>query len=90
MKQLHMARTSPDRLLISSMEKKNTKSNESSHTDSSDDQNDFNISSNGRDTPRATTHGNQLIKSMPLILLSIINPQEHISHPQPIISQPSK
>ncbi len=70
------------------MEKRNMKSNESSHTDSSDDQNDFNISSNGRDTPKATTHGSQLIKFTPLNLSSITNPQEHISHPQLAISQP--
>src|SRR6266478_4059710 len=87
MKQLRMDRTSPDHLLTSSMGKKNTKSNESSHTDNSDGQNDFNISSNGKDTPKATTHGNQLIKSMPLNLSSIINPQETISHPQHAFSQ---
>jgi len=88
MKQLCMAQTSPDHLLTSSTEKRNTKSNESLHTDNSDDQNDFNISSNGKDTPKVTTHGNQLIKSMPLKLSSIINPQDDISHPQPNISQP--
>src|SRR6266436_2691919 len=88
MRRLHTAQTSPDHLLTSSTEKKNMKSNESSHTDNSDNQSGFNTSSNGRDTPKATTHGNQLIKSMPLTLSSIINPQEHISHPQPIISQP--
>ncbi len=70
------------------MEKRNTKSNESSHTDSSDDQNNFNISSNGRDTLKVTTHGSQLIKFTPLNLSSIINPQEHISHLQLAISQP--
>jgi len=63
------------------MGKRNMKSNELSHTDNSDDQNDFNISSNGRDTPKATIHGNQLTKSMPLTLLNIINPQGYISHP---------
>src|SRR6266446_9483444 len=88
MKQLRTAQTSPDHLPISSTEKKNTKSNESSHTDSSDEQNDFNISSNGRDTPKVTTPGSQLTMSMPLILSSIINPQRPISHPQPTISQP--
>src|SRR6266436_6522750 len=87
MKQLRMAQTSPNPLLISSTEKRNMKSNELSHTDSSDDQNDFNISSNGRDTLKVTTHGNQLIKFTPLNLSSIINPQDDISHPQPIISQ---
>ncbi len=90
MKQLRTAQTSPDPLLILSTEKKNTKSNGSSHTDSPDDQNSFNISSNGRDTLKVTTHGNQLIKFTPLNLSSIINPQEHISHPQPPISQPRK
>jgi len=87
MKQLRTAQTSPDRLLTSSMGKKNTKSNESSHTDNLDGRNDFNISSNGRDTPKATTHGNQLTRSMPLNLSSIINPQELISHPQSTFSQ---
>ncbi len=81
MKQLCMAQTLPSRLLISSTEKKSTKSNESSHTDNSDGQNGFNTSSNGKDTPQVTTHGNQLIKSIPLILSSIINPQQYISHP---------
>src|SRR6266481_8354571 len=90
MKQLHTAQTSPDRPLTSLTEKKNTKSNESSHTDNSDDQNSFNISLNGKDTPKATTHGNQLIKSMPLNLSSIINPQEPISHPQHTFSQQSE
>ncbi len=87
MKQLRMAQTSPDRLLTSSMGKKNTKSNESSHTDNSDGQNDFNISSNGKGTPKATTHGSQLTRSMPLNLSSIINPQELVSHPQLAFSQ---
>ena len=88
MKQLRTAQTSPDPLLISSTEKKNTKLNGSSHTNNSDNQNGFNISSNGRDTLKVTTHGNQLIKFTPLNLSSIINPQEHISHPQLAISQP--
>jgi len=57
----------------------NTKSNESSHTDNLDDQKGFNTSSNGRDTLKATTHGNQLIKFMPLNLSNIINPQLAIS-----------
>src|SRR6266404_239979 len=87
MKQLRMAQTSPDHLLTSSTAKKSMKSNESSHTDNLDDQNDSNISSNGRDTPKATTHGNQLTRFMPLNLSSIINPQEPISHPQPTFSQ---
>src|SRR6266478_4714915 len=87
MKQLRTAQTSPDHLLTSLTEKKSTKSNESSHTDNSDDQNGYNISSNGRDTPKATTHGNQLIKFMPLNWSSIINPQERISHPQYTLSQ---
>src|SRR6266446_2496044 len=87
MKQLRTAQTSPDHLLTLSMEKKNTKSNELSHTGNSDDQNDFNISSNGKDTPKATTHGNQLTRSTPLNLSSIINPQEPISHPQPTFCQ---
>ncbi len=60
----------------------------SSHTDNSDDQNDSNTLSNGKDIPKVTTHGNQLIKSMPLKLSSIINPQYNISHLQPDISQP--
>src|SRR6266436_5306442 len=88
MKRLHMVQTSPDHPLTSSTEKKNTKSNESSHTDNLDDQNGFNTSLNGRDTPKVTTHGNQLIKFMPLNLSSIINPQGCISHPQPFISHP--
>src|SRR6266403_4729414 len=87
MKQLRTAQTSPDHLLTSLTEKRSTKSNESSHTDNSDDQNSFNTSSNGKDTPKVTTHGNQLIKSTPLILSSIINPQEPISHPQYAFSQ---
>src|SRR6266404_8943817 len=87
MKQLRMAQTSPDHLLTLSMEKRNTKSNESSHTDNLDNQNGFNISSNGKDTRKATTHGNQPTKFMPLNLSSIINPQEPISHPQSTFSQ---
>src|SRR6266404_9443972 len=90
MKQLRTAQTSPNRLLTSSMEKKNTKSNGSSHTDNSDGRNGFNISSNGRDIPKATTHENQLTRSMPLNLSSIINPQEPISHPQFTFSQQSE
>src|SRR6266403_3586112 len=90
MKLPHTAQTSPNRPLTLSMGKKNTKLNESSHTNILDDQNDSNISSNGRDTPKATTHGNQLIKFTPLNLSSIINPQDDISHPQPIISQPQE
>src|SRR6266478_4051036 len=90
MKQLRMVQTSPDRLLTSLMGKRNTKLNESSHTDSSDDQNGCNTSSNGKDIPRVTTHGNQLIKFMPLNLSSITNPQEFISHPQPTFSQQSE
>src|SRR6266403_846819 len=77
MKQLRMAQTSPDHLLTSLTEKKNTKSNGSSHTDSSDDQNGCNTSSNG----------SQLIKFMPPNWSSITNPQKHISHPQPSLSQ---
>ncbi len=83
-----MAQTSPDRPLTSLTEKRNTKSNESSHTNNLDDQNGFNISSNGKDTPKVTTHGNQLIKYMPLKLSGITNPQDNISHPQSNISQP--
>src|SRR6266436_816548 len=90
MKQLRTAPTSPDHLLTSSTEKKNTKSNESSHTDNLDDRNGCSISSNGRDIPKATTHGSQLTRFMPLNLSSIINPQESISHPQPILSQQSE
>src|SRR6266403_3265072 len=90
MKRLRMAQTSPDHLLTLLTEKKNTKSNESSHTDNSDDQNDCNILSNGRDIPKAITHGNQLSKFMPLNWSSIINPQEHISHPQHVLSQQLK
>src|SRR6266404_895261 len=87
MKQLRTVQTSPDRPLTLLTEKRNTKSNESSHTDNSDDQNGCNISSNGKDTPKVTTHGNQQTKFMPLNLSSIINPQELISHPQPTFSQ---
>src|SRR6266403_5984707 len=87
MKQPRMVQTSPDHPLTLSMGRKNTKSNESSHTDNLDDQRDFNISSNGRDTLKVTTHGNQLTKFTPLNLSSIINPQERISHPQPTFSQ---
>ncbi len=87
MKQLRMVQTSPDHLLTLSMEKRNTKSNESSHTNILDDQNGSNTLSNGRDTLKATTHGNQLTRFMPLNLSSIINPQEPISHPQPTFSQ---
>jgi len=90
MKQLRMVQTSPDHLLTSLTEKRNTKLNGSSHTDSLDVQNGFNISSNGGGIPKVTTHGNQLIKSMPLNLSSIINPQDNISHPQLAISQQQK
>jgi len=85
-----MAQTLPDHPLTSLTEKRNTKSNESSHTDNLNGQDAFNTSSNGRDTPKVTTHGNQLIRFMPLTLSSIINPQEYISHPQSTISQPLK
>src|SRR6266478_2592231 len=87
MKQLRTVQTSPDHPLTSLTEKRNTKSNESSHTDNLDDQNGCNISSNGKDTPKATTHGNQPTRFMPLNLSSIINPQEPISHPQSTVSQ---
>src|SRR6266478_9235612 len=87
MKQLRMAQTSPDHLLTLSTEKKSMKLNESSHTDNLDDRNDSNISSNGKDTPKAITHGNQLTRFMPLNLSSIINPREPISHPQLTFSQ---
>src|SRR6266404_7767316 len=87
MKQLRTVQTSPDHLLTLSTEKRNTKLNESSHTDNSDDQNGCNISSSGKDTPKATTHGNQLTRFTPLNLSSIINPQEPISHPQLTFSQ---
>jgi len=90
MKQLRTVQTSPDHLPTLSMEKRNTKSNESSHTDNLDDQNSYNTSLSGKDIPKATTHGNQLIKFMPLNLSSIINPQELISHPQPTFSQQSE
>jgi len=72
------------------MEKKSTKSNGSSHTDNSGDQNDYNISLNGKATPKAITHGSQLTKFTPLNLSSIINPQEPISHPQHTFSQRPK
>src|SRR6266403_1552630 len=87
MKRLRTAQTSPDHLLTLLMERKNTKWNESSHTDSSDGKNDCSTSSNGRDTPKVTTHGNRQTKFMPLNLSSIINPQELISHLQPTFSQ---
>src|SRR6266478_5768382 len=90
MKQLRMAQTLPDHLLTLLMEKRNTKSNVSSHTDNLDDQNGCNILSNGKDTLKATTHGNQLTKFMPLNLSSITDPQELISHPQPSVSQQSR
>src|SRR6266403_4321149 len=90
MKQLRTVQTSPDHLLTSSMEKRSTKLNESSHTDNSDDQNGCNISSNGKDTPKATTHGNQLTRFTPRNLSSIINPQELISRPQLTFSQQLK
>src|SRR6266403_308162 len=90
MKQLRTDQTLRDYLLTSSTEKQNTKSNESSHTDNSDSQNGFNISSNGRRIPKATTHGNQLTRFMPLNLSSIINLQESISHPQFTLSQQSE
>src|SRR6266478_1490508 len=90
MKLLRTVQTSPDHPLTSLMKKKNTKSNESSHTDKLDDRNGFNISSNGRDTLKVTTHGNQLTKFTPLNLSNIINPQRYISHPQLTISQPLK
>src|SRR6266478_4459619 len=87
MKQLRTAQTSPDHLLTLSTEKRNTKLNESSHTDNSDDQNNCSISSNGRGTPKVTTHGNRLSKFMPLNWSNIINPQQRISHPQYTLSQ---
>ncbi len=90
MKQLHTAQTLPDHPLTLLTGKRNTKSNESSHTDSSDDQNGFNISSNGKDTLKATTHGSQLTRSMPLNLSSITTPQQPISHPQQPISHPQQ
>src|SRR6266478_3339371 len=90
MKQLCTDQTSPDHLPTLSMEKRNTKLNGSSHTDSLDGQNGYNTSLNGKDTPKATTHGSQLIKSMPLNLSSIINPQEPISHLQHTFSQQSE
>src|SRR6266481_1773400 len=90
MKQLRTVQTSPDHLLTLSTEKKNTRLNGLSHTDSLDGQSGYNTSLNGKDTPKATTHGNQLIKSMPLNLSSIINPQEPISHPQHTFSQQSE
>src|SRR6266481_8941741 len=90
MKQLRTAQTSPDHLLILLMEKKNTKSNVSSHTDNSDDQNDCNTLSNGKGTPKATTHGSQLTRSMPLNLSSITDPQQPISHLQSTVSQQSR
>src|SRR6266403_1058997 len=89
MKQLRTVQTSPDHLPTLLTEKRNTKLNESSHTDNLDDQNGCSISSNGKDTPKATIHGNQLTKFMPLNLSSIINPQEAISHPQSTVSQQS-
>src|SRR6266403_521376 len=81
-----MVQTTPDHPLTSSMGKRSTKLNESSHTDKLVEGNGCNISSNGKGTLKATTHGNQLIKFMPLNLSSIINPQEPISHPQPILT----
>src|SRR6266436_2593556 len=90
MKQLRTAQTSPDRLLTLSMEKRNTKWNELSHTDNSDDRNDCNTSSNGKNIPKATTHGSQLTKFMPLNLSSITDPQQLISHLQPTFSQQLK
>src|SRR6266478_3791205 len=89
MKQLRTAQTSPDRPLTSLMEKRNTKSNESSHTDNSGDQNDCNTSSNGRAIPKVTTHGSQLTRFTPPDLSNIINPHKPISHPQPTFSQQS-
>jgi len=97
MKRKPTDQTSPDHHLTSLTARKNTKWKELSHTDSPDDQNNSNTSSSGRDIPKATTHGSQLIKYMPLNLSSIINPQSIISHlqltinhPQPIISQPQE
>src|SRR6266403_2412594 len=89
-KQLRTVQTSPDHLLTLSTEKRNTKLNGSSHTDNLDDRNGYNTSLNGEDTPKATTHGNQLIKFTPLNLSSIINPHEPISHPQHTFSQQSE
>jgi len=74
-----MAQTSPDHHLTLLMEKTSMKWNESSHTNNLDDQKGFSISSNGKNTLKATTHGNQLIKFMPLNLSSSINPQPTIS-----------
>src|SRR6266403_3487238 len=90
MKQPRTVQTSPNHLLTLSMEKRNTKLNESLHTDNSDDRNGCNTSSNGKDTPKVTTHGNQLTRFTPRNLSSIINPQKPISHPQPTFSQQSE
>src|SRR6266446_1430204 len=87
MKQLRTVQTLPDHLLTSLTVKRNTKSNESSHTDNSDGQNGFNTSSSGKDTPKVTTHGSPLTKSMPLNLSSITDPQQPLSHPQSTVSQ---
>jgi len=52
-----------------------------SHTENLGDQNTFNTSSNGKDTLKATTCGNLLIKCMLHSLSNITDPQQDISHP---------
>ena len=47
------------------MVKKNTKWSESLTTDVMDELDDSNISSNGKGTPKVTTHGNQLTRCTP-------------------------
>jgi hypothetical protein len=49
------------------MAKKSSKSSASSATDATGDLGPYNIWSNGRDTPKATTLGNQLRRFMPQI-----------------------
>ena len=57
------APTSPVHHLTLSKEKKNTKWSELLATDVMDGPGCSNTSSNGKDIPKATTHGNPMIKS---------------------------
>jgi len=58
------------------------------HTNNSGNQRGYNISLNGKGTPKATTYGNLLIKSTPLNLSSTTNPQLAISQQQSSIINP--
>ena len=64
MKQYRIDQTFPNHHLILSTENKNTKWSASSITVITGSLDGSNTSSNGKGTPKVTTHGNQLIKYM--------------------------